>query len=85
MLGRITHGRDCVMKKADSEREIRALCHKWRKDCGFTDTPPYQLSSSDFYAWVGRHHPALLEFQAKPTVQYVVELWFDREFGRLGL
>jgi hypothetical protein len=73
------------MKKTDSEREIRALCHTWRKDNGFAGVPPYKLISSDFYAWLVQYHAAYLEFPAKPTVKYVVEHWFDQEFGRAGL
>lgn len=72
------------MKKAEAETGIRYLCNKWRKDCGFSGTPENELSFETFYSWVADHHRPYLQFRATMGVRYMVELWFDEEFGQMG-
>jgi len=70
------------MKKDECESAIRQLCHIWRKDCGFSSTPENELSFGKFYQWVEDHHRPYLQFRATMGVPYMVELWFDQEFGQ---
>ena len=72
------------MKKDECEQAIRHLCHKWREDCGFSSTPKEELSFGKFYQWVQDHYRPYLQFPATMGVTYMVELWFDQEFGRTG-
>ena len=70
------------MKKDDSKRAIRILCHKWREARGLSSAPPGELSFLDFISWVRQNHPKYLEFRTSISVDYDVEKWFDQEFSQ---
>lgn len=69
-----------MMKKADAESAIRHLCHQWRRECGFSETPADQLSFYTFQTWVQQNHPSYLNFRTTISVSYDAEMWFDDEF-----
>jgi hypothetical protein len=68
------------MKKNDSEKAIRALCHEWRTAMNLTDTPESTLSFSSFWSWVRQNYSTYLSFRTTTSVEYDVEMWFDDEF-----
>ena len=68
------------MKKDETEGGLRSLCHKWRNEAGHADTPPEQLSFSEFEGWVQQHYPSYLDFRTTTSVLYDAEMWFDQEF-----
>lgn len=68
------------MKKDECERIIRGLCHVWRQENGFSNTPPSELSFEDFFFWLSANQSACLKFSTTTSVRYDVEMWFDQEF-----
>jgi hypothetical protein len=72
------------IKEAESEQAVRHLCHKWRADYGYSDTPAETLSFSQFYAWLEKDYWSYLQFRTTTSVRYDVEMWFDHEFGLTG-
>jgi hypothetical protein len=70
------------MTKAESEKAIRSLCHKWKDDrgtvihntVGSAAPPPTSCRGSL------EHHSQYLDFRTTTTVTDDVERWFDQEF-----
>jgi hypothetical protein len=69
------------MKKAQCEKAIRNLCHKWAEDRGIHSPPSDQPSYSDFKSWVRENgFSRFLEFRSVAGADYDAEMWFDQEF-----
>lgn len=71
------------MTKEESKDAIRRLCHTWRADYGYANTPEGELSFSVFFAWLQQHHPGYLRFRTTTSVPGDVEMWFDQEFKQI--
>lgn len=71
------------MKKSEAKKIIHVLFDQWRKECGFSQTPTYELSFYDFYDWVQNHYAQVLRFRTTTSVQFDVEMWFDVHFEQL--
>jgi hypothetical protein len=52
------------VRKQESEKAIRALCHQWREARGFSSTPSF----TDFLAWVRQNDPRYLQFNTSTSV-----------------
>ena len=70
------------MRKQESEKAIRALCHQWREARGYSNAAADRPSFTDFRACVRQNDPRCLQFSTSTSVEYDVELWFDEEFGQ---
>lgn len=68
------------MPKGECEQAIRHLCHKWREERGYDNTPEGDLSFSQFYTWIEQNYSGYLRFRTTISVRYDVEMWFDQEF-----
>lgn len=74
------------MKKAECERAIRHLCHKWREARGLSSVlaPGEHPDVSDFISWVRQgEYSGYLNFRTTTSVEYDVEMWFDQEFKQM--
>lgn len=69
------------MRKDEAERAIRLLCHQWRRECGFAELEPLQLSFTRFWCWMKDNHYQYTNFKTQAGADYMAELWFDQEFG----
>jgi hypothetical protein len=68
------------MIRAEAKKALCSLMHVWRKEAGYDELSESQLSSGEFMGWVRDNYPHYLKFRSSTTVEYDVELWFDREF-----
>ena len=69
----------------EAEKGIRYLCGMWAKERGINvplGAPPmsFHPNFGDFYRWVKDKHSAYLDFKSTMGVEYMVEMWFDKEF-----
>ncbi|MEN3209835.1 hypothetical protein PUR23_07230 [Methylorubrum populi] len=71
------------MKKAEAEREIRQLCHTWRKETGRQDVDEGDLIFSEFWSWMKDYHYQCTEFKATAGAEEMAEIWFDQEFKQM--
>lgn len=69
------------MKKDEAERNIRRLCHTWRKEVRLEDAAPLDLHFSEFWNWMKDTHFQYTAFKAAAGPEYMAEIWFDQEFN----
>lgn len=68
-----------MMKKADAEREIRALIWYWRGLEPQQRLSVQELHSSDFIDWLRINSPGHLDFRSTLSVPDTIDLWFNNE------
>ena len=72
------------MKKAEAEKAIRYLCHKWGDEVGIPREAESDPSFFAFVKWLDekgyRHY---LDFRSARSPHADAELWFDEEFKQL--
>lgn len=71
------------MKKVEAKEALCYLMYQWRKDRGFESVEPDRLSYYDFKNWlIEKHYSLYLNFRTTTSVDFDVELWFNRQFCR---
>jgi len=70
------------VRKEESDKAIRALCHQWREARDFSNTQADHPSFTDFLAWVGQNDPRYLQFSTSTSADYDAEPWFEEECRR---
>jgi hypothetical protein len=69
------------MKKDESEKAIRHLCHEWGQLRGIEPGSVKQPSFSDFKSWLReKGYSHYLNFRSVMGPEEDAERWFDQEF-----
>jgi hypothetical protein len=71
--------REGMVKKIESGKLIRSVCHDWRKERGIPMPATTIPSFSDFYSWAEARYPQALRFRSVGGSRDAVERWFDDE------
>jgi hypothetical protein len=70
------------MRKDAAEVLIRGLVQDWANFRGVKRGQSEAPSFSDFYSWLQRKYPDVLDFRSSTSVRDNVERWFDAESGQ---
>ncbi|WP_416463424.1 hypothetical protein [Sphingomonas sp. VDB2] len=68
------------MKKAEAEKAIRHLTHKWARENAVVVGADHMPSFGDFRDWLGREgYSDYLNFRSTMGAREDAEQWFDEE------
>ena len=70
-----------MMKRAECEKAIRSLCHRWSKAVDLSAVELAHPSFSAFKAWLReKSYSHYLDFRSVQGAEADAEMWFTEEF-----